>query len=485
MTTHDFSTSPADGTKGPTQQGATSAMDIVSVNAMGPGSNQVVKVVVAVVVASVLVIGSMMAVKQWHAHQQAAQAKDAQSDKSANKPAQVGQRRTFDTDALALSVEAGGISRGRGRPVVPELEPLPGETARPIPLSGVPTGSTNGTATGTTPMSRFGGDVIVTSTVSTTGPKTQHEEPTPQSEALGMLRQLVSARTNETPMAAANGGAAVEGTVPGGPPESPATGSAASDSKMPLASGSNGNSGPGASSGMRSGAAMAHSLTRPATPTSLQGDSLGSQLAPSATPKIQASLLGDRSLILPKGRTIDCSLTVRVVSGVAGLATCILNSEVYSDNGRVVLFERGSEAVGEYAATMAQGQQRIFVLWNRVKTPNGVVVDLNSPASDELGAAGLPGYIDRHWFERLGAAFMLSIVQDAIGFATASQAGGSGGQQLSIYQNSAATGNRMAERILESTINIKPTLYKNQGDRAMIFVARDLDFSGVYALHAD
>lgn len=44
------------------------------------------------------------------------------------------------------------------------------------------------------------------------------------------------------------------------------------------------------------------------------------------------------------------------------------------------------------------------------------------------------------------------------------------------------TGNRMAELILQSTINIKPTLYKNQGDRGTIFVARDLDFSTVYEL---
>ncbi len=187
-------------------------MDIVSVNAhMGLGKNQVVKVVVAVVVASVLIIGSMMAVKQWHAHQQAAQAKEEQHDKSANKPAQVGQRRTFDTDALALNVEAGSGSRGRGRSVVPEIEPLPGEGARAIPPSSVPAGSTNGTATGTTPVSRFGGDLIVPSTGSTTEPKTQHDEPTPQSEALGMLRQLVSARMNDGSMAA------VDGMTTGGP----------------------------------------------------------------------------------------------------------------------------------------------------------------------------------------------------------------------------------------------------------------------------
>lgn len=461
-------------------------MDIVSVNENGPSSNQVVKVVVAVVVACVLIVGSMMGVRQWQAHKQAAQAKDEQSDKTVNKPAQVAQRRTFDTDALALhaDVDMKG-SRGRGRPVVPELEPLPGEDARPIPLSSVPAATSNGSANGTAPMSRFGGDLILTSAASPTGPKTQHDELTPQNEALAMLRQLVNHRMNDGSMAPSAIGAG-EGPPASVPPDSGATGSAGSESTVPPGSPPSGNtgSGIGTSYGVRPGG-MGNTFARTATTNSFQGESLGSQLTPSATPKAQATMLGDRSLILPKGRTIDCALTVRVISGVPGLATCTLNSDVYSDNGRVVLLERGSEAVGEYAATMAQGQQRLFVLWNRVKTPTGVVVEVNAPTADELGAAGLPGYIDRHWFERLGAAFMLSIVQDAIGFATASQAGGSGAQQLGIYQNSAATGNRMAERILESTINIKPTLYKNQGDRAMIFVARDLDFSGVYALHAD
>ena len=174
---------------------------------------------------------------------------------------------------------------------------------------------------------------------------------------------------------------------------------------------------------------------------------------------------------------------MRVINEVAGMATCVLNSDVYSDNSRVVLLERGSEAVGEYAATMAQGQRRLFLLWTRVKTPMGVVINLKSPAADALGTSGLVGYVDNHWWDRLGAAFLLSLVQDGIGLATATQAGGGGAQSLGIYQHSATTGNRMAELILQSTINIKPTLYKNQGDRGTIFVARDLDFSTVYELH--
>jgi type IV secretion system protein VirB10 len=80
---------------------------------------------------------------------------------------------------------------------------------------------------------------------------------------------------------------------------------------------------------------------------------------------------------------------------------------------------------------------------------------------------------------------MLSLVQDAISYETATGSGSSGGSSnLAVFQNTTQTGNKMAEKVLESTINIKPTLYRNQGARGTIFVARDLDFGSVYALQA-
>jgi type IV secretion system protein VirB10 len=210
--------------------------------------------------------------------------------------------------------------------------------------------------------------------------------------------------------------------------------------------------------------------------------SVGSQLTPSTTPMVTATMLGDRNMILPKGRSIDCGLSMRLVSDLPGLASCVLSQNVYSDNGKVLLLERGSEAVGEYSSALAQGQRRLFVLWTRVKTPSGVVISLDSPGADDLGTSGLPGRVNNHWWQRLGAAFLLTIVQDAIAYKTAqaSNAGGAGG--VAVYQNTAQAGNDLAAKVLESTINIKPTLYKNQGDRGTIYVARDLDFSSVYAL---
>lgn len=205
------------------------------------------------------------------------------------------------------------------------------------------------------------------------------------------------------------------------------------------------------------------------------------QLTPSSTPMVQAGRVSDLNTLLPKGRTIDCGLSVKVVSSLAGLTTCIVTQNVYSANGRVLLIERGSEAVGEYRSGITQGQRRLFVLWNRIITPGGVVINLQSPGADALGATGLDGRVDNHWFERIGSAFLLSTVQDAIQYETAKAQAQSGGGTI-VLGNTAQTGDQMAQRILDQSINIPPTIYKNQGDRAVIFVARDLDFSSVYTL---
>ena len=106
-------------------------------------------------------------------------------------------------------------------------------------------------------------------------------------------------------------------------------------------------------------------------------------------------------------------------------------------------------------------------------------MNLDSPGTDPLGGSGMPGYVNKHFVERFGAAILLSVIDDA--FATAANlTQRSHDNQTIVYQNTSSTANNMATEALKNTINIPPTLYKNQGERINVLVARDLSFEGVY-----
>jgi type IV secretion system protein VirB10 len=220
----------------------------------------------------------------------------------------------------------------------------------------------------------------------------------------------------------------------------------------------------------------------PATGGPSGGGLFGGQLQGSATPRVAASMLGNRSLTLPKGTAFTCALKTKVISATSGLVGCQVQRNVFSDDGCVLLIERGSHMDGEYRiGSVKPGTVRIPVLWTRIRTPSGVTVDIDSPGTGQLGESGIDGYVDNRWGERIGAALLLSLIDDSVKLVIQNQANETQANTVVLPSTTANT-SKLAEKVLDSTINIPPLIYQNQGGIVGIYVARDVDFSSVYEL---
>ena len=209
-----------------------------------------------------------------------------------------------------------------------------------------------------------------------------------------------------------------------------------------------------------------------------QGE-LAALLRAGVSASVRAQVLPTQRLLLPKGAFIDCTLETAIDSTLPGMTTCVMATDAFGVDGQVVLLERGTKLIGETRGQVQQGSARVFVLWTEARTPTGVVVPLASPGADELGRSGLPGEVDTHFWQRFGAAMLVSIIDGGVQGAVQSTRGGSG----TVIVDPSTTQSVLTE-VLKGTINIPPTVVKQHGDRIQVLVARDLDFRSVYELQS-
>jgi len=214
------------------------------------------------------------------------------------------------------------------------------------------------------------------------------------------------------------------------------------------------------------------------------------KLAQSLTPTVladgTAGRRGDTSMLLLKGTSIPCVLKTKIDSTYQGFTACQISKDVYSFNGKTLLIERGSTVFGEQNVQLNQGQARVAILWTRIETPNGVSINIDSPATGQLGEMGVGAKVNSHFWKRFGSSIMLSMIQDGLDAASRRIADngkdGDKGSNNTTVSNTTSTVQCMASHALKNSINIPPTATINQGTVLNILVARDVDFSSVYQL---
>jgi type IV secretory pathway VirB10-like protein len=226
-----------------------------------------------------------------------------------------------------------------------------------------------------------------------------------------------------------------------------------------------------------------------------QGQSQGSVVEPEQT-SFPVTTARDIPLApdtyIPQGTSIKCVMDSRLISDIPGQAMCNVAESIYGFNAKKVLIPKGSRLIGLYKRGADDGFDRVAVIWNRVITPSGIDIAMSNPGTDMLGGTGLPGYLDSHWGERLGAAVLISMGADIFKYASITNlpkvkktiispiSGLSTVVEEPFDSQTVKTLSSIPEQILAKTLARLPTLIVNQGTLINVVTTRDLDFSTVY-----
>lgn len=200
------------------------------------------------------------------------------------------------------------------------------------------------------------------------------------------------------------------------------------------------------------------------------------ELAGRNTDTRTASVIKSLNYTIAEGSLIHAALESATNSDLPGFVRAIVSIPSYSEDGTKILIPRGSRLIGQYKSGMHQGQSRIFIVWTRLITPQGISLNLGSPGVDGLGTAGVAADdIDRHFWERFGTASLLSII--GAGTANLGVKAGAEANSAALYRAGIANSfSESANETLQQESNISPTLKTYQGKPIIVFVAHDLNF---------
>lgn len=184
-------------------------------------------------------------------------------------------------------------------------------------------------------------------------------------------------------------------------------------------------------------------------------------------PRVRASALANRSGTVAQGSLLPAVLETAFDSTQAGFARALVSRDVRGFDGSRVLIPRGSRLIGDYQTQVSPGQNRANIIWSRIIRPDGITIQLNSPAVDPLGRGGIPASVNNHFFTRLGSALLRTTLD--IGAAVAARTSRS---PVLV----AVPGTVQGQTSNPTTRELVPTLRVRAGKSISIFVARDLDF---------
>jgi type IV secretion system protein VirB10 len=184
------------------------------------------------------------------------------------------------------------------------------------------------------------------------------------------------------------------------------------------------------------------------------------------------------------GTSIPITLIYAIHSDLPGPIEAQVTENVYDTiTGNNVLIPRGTRAHGEYSSSVAFGQERVLVAWNRLTLPDGLSVNLQGMQGVDLkGMAGLADQVDHH-IDNILLAVGLSTVWDIAKFTTLSALSTTRflkdlSDALTASGSTFETGTEATQAIVQNyankLLNQQPTITIRAGTVGHIYVSKDM-----------
>lgn len=185
-----------------------------------------------------------------------------------------------------------------------------------------------------------------------------------------------------------------------------------------------------------------------------------------------------------QGTFIPIIMITGINSDLPGMIKARVLSDVYNTvDGKYLIIPAGSQVIGNYNSSVAFGQKRLMVAWERLIRPDGTSVNLKQMNGvDFSGYSGYSDKVDFHYGELsalLIFSTLLNLTSGQISYLTKGDRANDNAKGVGTRsagdsaQNITSAINSMADKFL----NVSPTITIRAGMRANIMVNKDFILS--------
>lgn len=179
------------------------------------------------------------------------------------------------------------------------------------------------------------------------------------------------------------------------------------------------------------------------------------------------------------GTILAANLLTAINTSLPGDIIAQVRQDVYDTvKGKYLLIPKGSKLLGKYDSSVAYGQERILIAFDRIVRPDGTSIQLsNFNASDDSGASGFNANVDNHWSKILGAATISTMLSFGAGVVADRNSGSNTyypSAQSGAITGAAGSVSQTGQSLTSRAMDIQPTLTVPAGFNFNVIVNKDM-----------